>query len=87
VKTKLYGAQAAVQPIIDAVRERASTSASQTEHYCEVLAIGNPADGYYASGFIQKTGGWADDATDRNLSRHSTALAETEGIFTGLPAA
>ena len=46
------------------------------------LAIGNPADGYYASGFIQKTGGWAEDATDEEISEGISLLAETEGIYT-----
>ena len=38
------------------------------------LAIGNPADGYYASGFIQKSGGWAEDVTDEEIcGRHPAA--------------
>jgi threonine synthase len=46
------------------------------------LAIGNPADGYYAAGLILKTGGSADDATDPEITAGIRLLAETEGIFT-----
>src|SRR4030095_9313275 len=45
-------------------------------------AIWNPADGYYASGFIQSSGGWADDATDPEISEGIQLLAETQGVYT-----
>ena len=46
------------------------------------LAIGNPADGYYAAGLIPESGGWAEDATDPEIVEGIQLLAETEGIFT-----
>jgi len=84
VKTKLYGAQAAgCNPIIDAVRRKSiDIRPVKPNTIAKSLAIGNPADGYYASGFIQKTGGWADDATDPEISAGIQLLAETEGIYT-----
>jgi threonine synthase len=84
VKTKLYGAQAAgCNPIIDAVRRKSiDIRPVKPNTIAKSLAIGNPADGYYASGFIQSTGGWADDATDPEISDGIQLLAETEGIYT-----
>lgn len=45
------------------------------------LAIGTPADGYYAVGVMRKTGGSAEDATDPEIIDGIKLLAETEGIF------
>ena len=46
------------------------------------LAIGNPADGYYASQAIRDSGGHAAAATDPEIVAAMRLLAETEGIFT-----
>ena len=83
-KTKLYGAQAlGCNPIVDAVRRKSiDIRPVKPNTIAKSLAIGNPADGYYASGFIQETGGWADDATDPEISDGIQLLAETEGIYT-----
>jgi threonine synthase len=45
------------------------------------LAIGNPADGNYASAAILKSGGWAEDVSDPEIVAAIQLLAETEGIF------
>jgi threonine synthase len=45
------------------------------------LAIGNPADGYYAMRLIRDSGGWGEDATDAELVQGIRLLAETEGVF------
>ena len=84
VKTKLYGAQAVgCNPIVDAVRRKSiDIRPVKPNTIAKSLAIGNPADGYYASGFIQSTGGWADDATDPEISEGISLLAETQGIYT-----
>jgi threonine synthase len=84
VKTKLFGAQAeGCNPIVDAVRRKSiDIRPVKPNTIAKSLAIGNPADGYYASGFIQKTGGWADDATDAEISAAIQLLAETQGIYT-----
>jgi threonine synthase len=46
------------------------------------LAIGNPADGFYAAKTILGSGGWAEDASDPEIVDAMALLAETEGIFT-----
>ncbi len=45
------------------------------------LAIGNPADGFYASKVIQQTGGTGEDVTDAEVVEGIRLLAETEGLF------
>lgn len=45
------------------------------------LAIGTPADGYYAVNVMRKTQGSAEDATDAEIIEGIKLLAETEGIF------
>ena len=45
------------------------------------LAIGNPADGYYAARAIRDSGGWAEDVGDHQIVDGIRLLAETEGIF------
>jgi threonine synthase len=46
------------------------------------LAIGNPADGYYALKTIRESRGCAEDVTDREIIEGMKLLAQTEGIFT-----
>ena len=46
------------------------------------LAIGTPADGFYALRVMRETGGAADDVTDDEIREAIQLLAETEGIFT-----
>ncbi len=45
------------------------------------LAIGTPADGYYAIRTMKETGGSAEDCTDEEVVEGIKLLAETEGIF------
>jgi threonine synthase len=45
------------------------------------LAIGNPADGYYALDAIRETGGGAASVTDAEIVEGMRLLARTEGIF------
>ena len=46
------------------------------------LAIGNPADGYYALNIIEKTNGTAHAVPDEVIVESIQTLASTEGIFT-----
>ncbi len=46
------------------------------------LAIGNPADGYYAKQAILNSGGYAASPTDEEIIEAIHLLARTEGIFT-----
>ncbi|MPZ24185.1 MAG: threonine synthase [Dehalococcoidia bacterium] len=45
------------------------------------LAIGNPADGYYALKILQETGGATATASDDEIIDGIKLLAETEGVF------
>lgn len=45
------------------------------------LAIGTPADGFYALRVMKETGGAADDVTDDEIREGIRLLAEHEGIF------
>ncbi len=46
------------------------------------LAIGTPADGYYAVHAMRQTGGGAEDVSDPEIIDGIKLLAECEGIFT-----
>jgi threonine synthase len=46
------------------------------------LAIGTPADGFYALKVMKETGAAADDVTDDEIREGIKLLAEYEGIFT-----
>jgi threonine synthase len=45
------------------------------------LAIGTPADGFYALRVMKETGGFAEDVTDDEIREGIKLLAESEGIF------
>ena len=45
------------------------------------LAIGTPADGYYAVNAVKATGGGCEDASDEEIIEGIRLLSETEGIF------
>ncbi len=83
-KVKFFGAQATgCSPISDAVKRNLDQLVPQKPAtIARSLAIGNPADGYYASRAIRDSGGWAEDATDQEIVKGIQLLAETEGIFT-----
>jgi threonine synthase len=46
------------------------------------LAIGNPADGYYAIKAVRASGGTMESVTDEEIVEGISLLARTEGIFT-----
>jgi threonine synthase len=82
--TRMYGAQATgCNPIADAVkggRER-HKPVRKPNTICKSLAIGDPADGYFAAKLVRDTGGWAEDVTDDEIVEGMQLLAKTEGIF------
>lgn len=84
VTTKMWGAQAAgCNPITDAVktgRER-HKPVRKPATICKSLAIGDPADGYFAAKLIKDSGGWGEDVTDDEIIEGMLLLARTEGIF------
>jgi threonine synthase len=83
-RTRLYGAQAAgCNPITDAVRRGSrEIRPVKPNTIAKSLAIGNPADGYFAAGLIPESGGWAEDCSDEEIVAGIQLLAETEGVFT-----
>ena len=52
------------------------------ETIAKSLAIGTPADGFYALRVMKDTGAAADDVTDDEIREGMKLLAECEGIFT-----
>lgn len=80
----MYGAQATgCNPITDAVkngRER-HRPVRRPNTICKSLAIGDPADGYFAARLIRESGGWAEDVSDEEISEAMYLLGRTEGIF------
>jgi threonine synthase len=81
---KFFGAQATgCSPISAAVKAgRNEIQPQKPATIARSLAIGNPADGYYATQTIAGSGGWAEDASDPEIVEGIALLAETEGVFT-----
>jgi threonine synthase len=81
---RVYGAQAAgCNPITQAVKLGAKEVTPQKpKTIAKSLAIGNPADGYFAVKTMRETGGWGEDVTDEEIVKGMLLLAEAEGIFT-----
>ncbi len=80
----MYGAQAAgCNPIADAVKtgKEQHRPVRKPNTIAKSLAIGDPADGYFAARLIRETGGWAEDVTDDEIREGMALLAKTEGIF------
>lgn len=80
---KLIGAQATgCSPISVAVKQGGTAIEPQRPStIARSLAIGNPADGYYAAKAILDSGGTAGDVSDEEIREGMKLLAETEGIF------
>jgi threonine synthase len=82
---RVHGAQASgCSPISTAVKNGwdSHKPVKNPQTIARSLAIGDPADGYFAIRVIRETGGWADDASDAEIAESMALLAETEGIFT-----
>ena len=84
VPTKIYAAQAkGCAPIVNAIIEgNEIIKPVKPNTIAKSLAIGNPADGYYAYKTVVESGGFADHATDEEIVEGIKLLASTEGIFT-----
>ena len=85
VPTKLYVAQAeGCAPIARAIQAKSEIVApvNKPQTIAKSLAIGSPADGYYATKTVLESGGTADVATDDEIVDAMKLLAQTEGIFT-----
>src|SRR6267154_1602703 len=83
-EVKFFGAQATgCSPISTAVKAgNTDIEPQKPSTIARSLAIGNPADGYYAIKTIKQSGGWSEDVSDPEVVDSIRLLAETEGIFT-----
>jgi threonine synthase len=82
-KYKIYGAQATgCSPI--SVAQKAGLDffkPVKPNTIAKSLAIGTPADGFYALRVMKETGGAAEDVSDDQIREGIKLLAECEGIF------
>ncbi|HZX35043.1 MAG TPA: threonine synthase [Thermodesulfobacteriota bacterium] len=80
---RIYGAQATgCAPIVTAVKAGSDLiKPVVAKTIAKSLAIGNPADGYYAAKVMRESGGWGEDVSDDEIISGIKLLAETEGIF------
>ncbi|MDQ6962389.1 MAG: threonine synthase [Mariprofundaceae bacterium] len=81
--TAIYGAQATgCSPIARSVKEGTDLiHPVKADTIAKSLAIGNPADGYYANRVMKESGGWSEDVSDQEIVDAIKLLAQTEGIF------
>jgi threonine synthase len=80
----VYGAQATgCAPISHAMKKGTDIvkPVPKPETIVKSLAIGTPADGYYAIHAMRETGGYAEDVSDDEVVEGIRLLAECEGIF------
>ncbi|HXX56858.1 MAG TPA: threonine synthase [Thermodesulfovibrionales bacterium] len=83
LETKVYAAQATgCSPISRAIKEGTDAIRPvKPDTIAKSLAIGNPADGYYAMHVVKESGGFAEDVTDSEIIEGIKLLARTEGVF------
>ncbi len=81
--TKVFAAQASgCSPITTAVKQDSDIiSPVKPNTIAKSLAIGNPADGFYATQVVKETGGYAEDVSDQEIINAMKLLARTEGVF------
>ena len=82
--SKIYGAQATgCSPISTAFKnDWEMFKPVKPDTIAKSLAIGTPADGYYAMNIIRESGGAAEDVSDAEIVDAIKLLARTEGIYT-----
>ena len=82
-RTRMYAAQAAgCGPIVTMIKNDTDVlEPMRPQTICKSLAIGNPADGYYAYRAVKDSGGYGEHATDEEIIEGMRLLARTEGIF------
>jgi len=80
----IHGAQASgCSPISEAMKKGSEIvkPVPKPDTIVKSLAIGTPADGYYAIRVMKETGGLAEDVTDEEVISGIRLLAEHSGIF------
>jgi threonine synthase len=80
---RMIGAQAeGCSPVVQAARAGSlEVQPVRPNTIAKSLAIGNPADGYYALKLVQQTNGALEAVTDDEIVDGIRLLARTEGIF------
>jgi len=83
VHTRVYAAQATgCSPIVTAIKQGIDVIRPvKPNTIAKSLAIGNPADGYYATRVVSESGGYGEDVSDEEIIEAIKMLARTEGIF------
>lgn len=83
LSTKVFAAQATgCSPIITAIKQGTDIIRPvKPDTIAKSLAIGNPADGFYATQVIRDTGGYGADVSDPEIIEAIKLLARTEGVF------
>lgn len=83
METRVYAAQAeGCSPIVTAIKEKSDIiKPVKPKTIAKSLAIGNPADGYYAVQTTRESGGYGEAVTDEEIVDAIKLLAETEGVF------
>ena len=83
VRTRMFAAQAeGCSPVVTAFQSNSPTiKPVRPKTIAKSLAIGNPADGYYALKAMQESVGGGVASTDEEIVAGMRLLAETEGIF------
>ncbi|MBV8075806.1 MAG: threonine synthase [Planctomycetaceae bacterium] len=84
VTARMFGAQATgCNPITNTVKTAATKvkPVRNPDTIAKSLAIGDPADGFFASQLIRQTGGWSEDVDDDAIVDAMRLLAETEGVW------
>lgn len=81
--TKMFAAQATgCSPISTAIKQGTDVIRPvKPDTIAKSLAIGNPADGFYAVQAVKKSGGYGEDVSDEEIIEGIKMLARTEGIF------
>lgn len=82
-ETRISGAQATgCAPVATAFKtDTYDIRPVKPQTIAKSLAIGNPADGYYALKAVRETGGFVEDVSDEEIVQGVKLLARTEGIF------
>lgn len=81
--TKVFASQAeGCNPIATAIKSDTDVIIPvKPDTIAKSLAIGNPADGFYAYKCVRESGGFGEDVTDKEILDAIKLLAKTEGIF------
>ena len=84
VRTRMHAAQAAgCGPIVTMIKNDSDVLVPvRPDTIAKSLAIGNPADGYYAYRTVKDSGGYGAHVSDPEIIEGMLLLARTEGIFT-----